>query len=185
MKKTKHLLYYPVALLMSFIFISSAQATVWSSVGGGCVPEDPTIEKNIHFTVTGGMRVKFRPGASGSIKIVCPITIPFKGKVRPIGAGENSLRLNVYYQDPDGVENNYRVKAHLRSVRLANGAISTLCTADSNVAGSFATWSVMSCSPKVQFGVGYTYWVQIEIFRQFKTNKTVEINAVELVEVVG
>lgn len=174
-----------VALVSMIVLAAPVHAAaVWNINGGGCVPEDPTVEENIHFTVTGGMRVKFRPGKTGTIKLVCPVTEAFQGKVGPIGAGDNFLGLVVYYQDPDGPKEDYRVRAHLRSVRLRDGAYSTLCTADSNEEKSTAQWSRMRCNPDIHLGRGHVYWVQVVIQRQ-ATENVVELNAVELVNIVG
>jgi hypothetical protein len=114
-----------------------AQASMyWMSNGGGCVPEDSAIANDLYWTVTGGMRVKFRPSKTGTTRLVCPVTTPDI-------TDANTLYL--YYQDPDGVGTTYRVQASLRSVRFSDGAYSTLCTANSNSDDSTAMWSVATC----------------------------------------
>lgn len=148
--------------------------TYWMSNGGGCVPEDSAIANDLYWTVTGGMRVKFRPNKTGTIRLVCPITTPDI-------TGANTLYL--YYQDPDGFGTTYRVQASLRSVRFSDGAYGTLCTADSNSYYSMAMWSVTTCHlPSVLSPDTHAYWVEVLITASAAA-KTVELNAVKLVYV--
>ena len=124
----KTLMLSGIAALMLMLSAAHAQAS-WSSNGGGCVPEDPSIQSNLYSTVTGGMRVKFQSGQSGTIKLVCPVTTPDLQDVN---------MLEMYYQDPDGYGNAYHVTAALRSVRLSDGAYSTVCTARFALSGRLA-----------------------------------------------
>ena len=66
----KKLLLSGITALVLMLSATAHAQTYWSSNGGGCVPEDPSIQSNLYWTVTGGMRVKFQPGKSGTIKLV-------------------------------------------------------------------------------------------------------------------
>lgn len=160
-------------VLMLMLPMPGDAQTFWSSNGGGCVPEDPAIRGNLYWTVTGGMRVKFQPGRNGTIKLVCPVVTPDLGYA-------NTLEL--YYQDPDGYGTAYRVMATLRSVRLSDGAYSTVCTADSHSPdGGSPTrmWSRQACGVRGLDSDQFQYWVEVQISAA-NTVRTVEFNVVRL-----
>jgi hypothetical protein len=171
----KTLMLSGIAALMLMLSAAHAQ-TSWSSNGGGCVPEDPSIQNNLYSTVTGGMRVKFQPGQSGTIKLVCPVTTPDL-------QGVNILEM--YYQDPDGYGNAYHVTAALHSVRHSDGVYSTVCTADSHAVGGSPTgaWSRKTCPMSGLDGDRFQYWVEVQISAT-DTVRTVEFNIARLTYVV-
>jgi hypothetical protein len=163
-----------LAGIIALFMIVAARGAHADSItnGGGCVPNDATIKNQLHWVVTGGMRVKFQPAKMGTIRLVCPIP-------SIVPSGLNAIE--VYYQDPDGNGTNYQVKAHLRAVHLSDGAYSTLCTVDSNTNASAQQWNAMSCASSVPLNsLEFTYWVEVEIFRNLTTS-IVEFNAVRLV----
>lgn len=163
------------ALVLALSQAAQAQ-TYWSSNGGGCVPEDPSITSALYSTVTGGMRVKFKAGKTGTIKLVCPVNVPVR----------NASVMEMYYQDPDGYGTAYQVKASLRSVRYSNGAYATVCTADSHASGGSPTgmWSRKSCSlPSPLNPDQYHYWVEVEI-SSTATQRTVEFNVARLTYII-
>jgi hypothetical protein len=176
MKKMKKLILSGLTTLVLMLSATAHAQTYWSSNGGGCVPEDPSIQSNLYWTVTGGMRVKFQPGKSGTIKLVCPVTT---SDLQGVNVFE------MYYQDPDGYGTAYRVTAALRSVQFTDGAYSTVCTADSHSVGGSPTggWSRKTCNVSALDGDRFQYWVEVQI-SAVDTVKTVEFNVARLTYVI-
>jgi hypothetical protein len=165
-----------LAGIIALFMIVAARGAHADSItnGGGCVPNDATIKNQLHWVVTGGMRVKFQPATTGTIRLVCPVT--------GVGLLSRHAVIEVFYQDPDGNGTNYQVKAHLRAVRLSDGAYSTLCTVGST--DDAEPWNYMWCSTISEEPLDpsqFAYWVEVEIFRNLIT-KTVEFNAVRLLQ---
>jgi hypothetical protein len=145
---------------------------VWQINAGSCVPDSRTAAAQIYMTATKGLRVKFVPGATGTIRLSCPISL---SKAEDFPAATR-IRNVLYFQDPDGRFDDYYVKGTFHTVWAGNGSISNDCSINSNDADSTAQWGQLSCDYFGGTAPGLRiYWLDVEIVAN-TTGRTVEFN---------
>ncbi|MEO8629098.1 MAG: hypothetical protein ABI612_13490 [Betaproteobacteria bacterium] len=151
---------------------------IWQINAGSCIPDSRTAAEHIYMTATQGLRVKFIPGATGTIRLNCPISFSqaedfSKPEDFPATA---RIRNILYVQDPDGRFDDYHVKGTFHTVWAGDGSISTQCSINSNDADSTAQWGQLSCDYFGGIAPGLRiYWLAVEIFAK-ETGRTVEFN---------
>ncbi len=59
---------------------------LWQTNAGSCVPDSRTAAEHNYMTATQGLRVKFIPGTTGTIRLSCPISLS-KLEAFPGGVG--------------------------------------------------------------------------------------------------
>ena len=145
----------------------------WQSNGGGCVPTDTTVEKNQYFTVTGTGRVKYKGSGIDPLVFSCPVS-----SINPNVLGGDGKILRLFYQDPDGVGEDFQVEATLRSFAKSNGAFTKeVCKVISDKKGQWRE-GTDTCS-KIDINANL-YWVEVVVRRTKPSNSVVEFNGVSI-----
>lgn len=144
----------------------------WEANGGGCVPTDATVESQQYFTVTAAGRVKYKGDGTTPLVFSCSVA-SFNQDVSPLDA----TVLRLYYQDPDGSGNDFKVEARLMSFARSNGALSEVCKVTSDKTGQWE--DTFSRCNNINMGKNL-YWVEVVISRTKPSNLVVEFNGVEL-----
>jgi len=180
-----------IALLALVILGSTAHADSrsWSMNAGGCVPTDVDImlQGTHYWTVTGGMRVKYRQGTdTNDINLVCPVTSLNPSVPAPthlvVYSGNTTGRLTCAVGNRDCPH--YVVIATLHSVDLYDGTYGTLCTTSTNVSefalsNNNGPWIRSYCPIPALNPNRYQYWVELTVHRD-NASGFPEVNAVEL-----
>ena len=91
--------------------------------------------------MTGGGRVKYRGIGTQPLVFSCPVS-----SINPnVSAGDGTV-LRLFYQDPDGLGNEFSVVARLLSFAKSNGALKEACRVTSDSPGQWqSSWDV--CGP--------------------------------------
>ena len=145
----------------------------WQSNGGGCVPTDATIERNQYITVTGTGRVKYKGNGTNPLVFSCPLT-----SINPNVSAGNSTVLRLFYQDPDGPGEDFKVEATLRSFAKFNGLFTQeVCKVTSNKKGQWQEGTDTCRNIDMNNNL---YWVQVVIKRNQVSSLAVEFNGVSL-----
>lgn len=148
----------------------------WQANGGGCVPTDATIRNNQYFTVTAAGRVKYKGNGTKPLVFSCPVTC-FNANVNGDG-----IVLRLFYQDPDGSGDGFKVEARLMSFAKSDGTLTEVSKVTSNKAGQ---WNDSSSSVDGVIDMNANlYWVEVVIKRTNPSNLVVEFNGVSLEGVI-
>lgn len=150
-------------------------ATVWQTVGGGCIPDDEAIQGNWYQAVTAAGRVKYKGDHTNTLRFTCPIS-----SVNPTSAGGDKFFLIIYYQDPDGPGEDFQVIGRLMRFAKSNGHLKVICTVISGKSGQWQSSDAFFDTLDLSNNV---YWLEVLIRRKKSSSKTVEFNAAELVRV--
>ncbi|WP_315790295.1 hypothetical protein [Fischerella sp. JS2] len=103
----------------------------------------------------------------------CPVS-----SINPNVYGGDGTILRLFYQDPDGANNAFKVEASLKSFAKSNGAYNTqVCKVTSNKRGSWQVSSDVCDSIDMDANI---YWVEVVIKRAQPSNSVVEFNGVSL-----
>ncbi len=165
-----------VQYAMVFFFCASlsvpalADTIEWQSTAMACVPTGGTVEQNKYVTTAG--RVKFKPGQSGSISFICPVS-------RPLPSGEYVLRGRIKTPIPD----RFGISLSLRKANNSSGNVSTVLSVNSVQTGNVSGFRFASSAHKaIDFDFGRdTYWVQISYRRDNAQGETLSILSVQLI----
>ncbi|NEO01350.1 MAG: hypothetical protein F6K50_39910 [Moorea sp. SIO3I7] len=154
-----------------------AQVPDWVMDGAGCVPIDSAIQQDLYLITAG--RIKFKPEKTGSITVICPVSVNVK----------NANNISVSYRDSTGRSTNARVTAALRRIRKRDGAVNTVSglvfnsDTRSETAYTFEGSSTSSESGHTFDHFNYYYYVQTALVRRSSSN-IVEFGGVELGRVI-
>lgn len=160
-------------LMSSTAFAQNVGFVYWQSNGGGCVPTDTTIQNQQYWTVTGTGRVKYKGNGTQPLVFSCPVS-----SINPNVSGGDGTVLRLFYQDPDGAGDAFKVKASLKSFAKSNGAYqSQVCQVTSTQQGSWQ--SSMGTCGAIDMNANL-YWVEVVITRTQPSNFVVEFNGVSL-----
>jgi hypothetical protein len=145
----------------------------WQTNGGGCVPTDATVEKSQYLTATGTGRVKYKGNGTDSLVFSCPVS-----SINPnVIAGDGPV-LRLFYQDPDGAGEDFKVEATLRSFAKSDGAFtSEVCKVTSEKKGQWQD-GIDVCS-NIDMNTSI-YWIEVVVTRKKASNLVVEFNGVSL-----
>lgn len=128
-----------------------AETTEWSVVAMNCTPSHSTVQQNRYITTAG--RVKFKPGATGLISFICPLTSQL-----PTG----KYKLKAFQSVGTGTAGVELRRAHVRS-----GAVSTMLAGAIFLKVPSDEMGVLhSGNPQntINFDLeNFVYWVQITI----------------------
>jgi len=143
----------------------------WQTNAGGCIPSDDTMKRKKHFTVTVTGRVMYAK-SKAPLVFTCPVR-----SINPNVAGGNTTVIRLFYKDPDGAGEDFKVEATLRSFAKSNGELKNVCKVSSNKAG---TWQegIGVCS-KIDMNANI-YWVEVTVKHTRTDNSVVEFNGVSL-----
>ncbi len=145
----------------------------WQSNGGGCVPTDATVERNQYFTVTGTGRVKYKGNGIKPLVFSCPVN-----SINPNVLSGDGTVLRLFYQDPDGAGENFKVEATLRAFAKSNGAFTKeVCKVTSNKKGPWQEGSDVCGEMDLNTNL---YWVEVVVKRKKTSDLVVEFNGVAL-----
>ncbi len=164
---------FVLLLIGSNVLAQKVGFVYWQSNGGGCVPTDKTIQNQQYWTVTGAGRVKYKGNGTQPLVFSCPVS-----SINPnVSRGDGTV-LRLFYQDPDGAGNAFKVEATLKAFAKSNGAYqSQVCKVTSNKQGSWqqsrSTCSTINMNANI-------YWVEVVIKRTRSSNLVVEFNGVSL-----
>ncbi|MEC4881042.1 MAG: hypothetical protein SAL70_06780 [Scytonema sp. PMC 1070.18] len=160
-------------LMTSAALAQNVGFVFWQSNGGGCVPTDTTIQNQQYWTVTGAGRVKYKGNGTQPLVFSCPVS-----SINPNVSGGDGTVLRLFYQDPDGAGNAFKVEASLKSFAKSNGAYqSQVCKVTSNKQGSWQD-SIDICDA-IDMNANL-YWVEVVVTRTQPSNLVVEFNGVSL-----
>ncbi len=159
-------------LIPSTVLAQNVGNVYWQSNGGGCIPTDKTIQNQQYFTVNGAGRVKYKGNGTEPLAFSCPVS-----NINSNVSGGNATILRLFYQDPDGPADGFKVEATVRSFAKSNGAYnSQVCKVTSNKRGQ---WSVSDYLCQIDLSTNI-YWVEVVINRNQPSNLVVEFNGVSL-----
>jgi hypothetical protein len=144
----------------------------WQANGGGCVPTDATVKNQQYFTVTAAGRVKYKGNGTKPLVFSCPVT-----SFNPNVIGGDGTILRLFYQDPDGPGDDFKVKARLMSFAKSNGALKEVCKVTSDKKGQWQESSNVCRNIDMNANL---YWVEVVISRTKPSNLVVEFNGVSL-----
>ena len=162
-----------LSLLASTTSAQSVGFVYWQSNGGGCIPTDKTIQNQHYWTVTGAGRVKYKGSGTQPLVFSCPVS-----SINPNVTGGEGTVLRLFYQDPDGPGNAFKVEAKLKSFAKSNGSYqSQVCKATSDKQGSWQESSGLCGAIDMNANL---YWVEVVIMRTQPSNLVVEFNGVSL-----
>lgn len=160
-------------LMPSTAFGQRVGFVYWQSNGGGCVPTDKTIQNQQYWTVTGAGRVKYKGNGTQPLIFSCPVS-----SINPNVSSRDKTILRLFYQDPDGAGNAFKVKASLKSFAKSNGAYeSQVCKVISDKQGPWQNSSGVCGDIDMNTNL---YWVEVAITRTQPSNLVVEFNGVSL-----
>ncbi|BAZ37691.1 hypothetical protein NIES4101_36140 [Calothrix sp. NIES-4101] len=161
-------------LLMPSTVLAQKVGTVyWQSNGGGCVPTDQTIQNQQYWTVTGAGRVKYKGNGTQPLAFSCPVS-----SINSNVSGGDGTVLRLFYQDPDGLEDAFKVEATLRSFAKSNGTYNgEVCKVSSSKKGEWQDDTSNVCLIDMNANI---YWVEVVIKRNQPSNSVVEFNGVSL-----
>ena len=156
-------------LCASFSAPALADTIEWQSTAMACVPTATTVEQNKYVTTAG--RVKFKPGQSGKITFICPVS-------RPLPSGEYVLRGRIKTPSPD----RFGMSMSLRKANNSSGNVTTVLSVNMVQTGSVSGFRTASSILKaVDFDFDRdTYWVQISHKRD-NAPGTLSILSVQLI----
>jgi hypothetical protein len=173
---------FKLMLCTAFVLILNASTVVlaqsvgfvyWQSNGGGCVPTDATVEREQYFTVTGTGRVKYKGDGTEPLVFSCPVS-----SINPNVSGGDGTILRLFYQDPDGPGEDFKVEATLRSFAKDNVAYTQeVCKVTSDQMGQWED-GIDICG-EIDMNANL-YWVEVVIKRTKPSNSVVEFNGVSL-----
>nr|WP_281721504.1 hypothetical protein [Nitrosomonas nitrosa] len=156
---------------------SDVGGVYWQANGGGCVPTDATIQNQQYFTVTAAGRVKYKGKGTKPLVFSCPVT-----GFNPNASPGNGVDLKLYYQDPDGQGDVFKVEARLMAFDRSNGVLAEVAKVTSDKTGA---WQVSHGALRSNMDINTNfYWVEVVIKRTKPSNLVVEFNGVELVSFV-
>ncbi len=173
-------------ILFSLIFLFAATLTAsaqtvgwvyWQSNGGGCVPTDKTVKDQQYWTITGSGRVKYKGNGIQPLEFSCPVSNINSGI-----AGGDATVIKLFYQDPDGPGDAFKVEATLRSFSKKDGAYKAeVCKATSDKQGQWQL-TVKACGA-IDLSANI-YWVEVVIKRTRSSKLVVEFNGVSIERVI-
>lgn len=147
---------YCAGLLVVVGSLALAAPEAWagqeSIVAAGCVPDPPSAQ----LLDTGAWSVKFKSGASGRIKLICPVTHI---------EGQRWINFFMFYADPDGMSTNYRVRTFFRRADLGSTFATTLCTVDSNTRAETGDTNLGCPGLDSTASSGKWYWFEVWLER--------------------
>jgi hypothetical protein len=148
-----------------------ADTIEWQSTAMTCVPTSTTIEQNKYVTTAG--RIKFKPGESGLISFLCPVS-------KPMPTGDYTLRGKIKTPIPDL----FGIDIALRRANNVSGAVETVLSVNSVQSGNITEGfrSADSSSKKITFDFEkFTYWVQISYKRDDSNSNSLAVLSVRLI----
>lgn len=164
---------FALALNASTALSQNVGSVYWQSNGGGCVPTDATVERKQYFTVTGTGRVKYKGNGTDPLVFSCPVS-----SINPNVLALPTTILRLFYQDPDGEGEDFRVEATLRAFTKSNGAFTKeVCKVTSDKTGQWQE-GIDVCS-KIDMNANL-YWVEVVVRRTKPSNSVVEFNGVSI-----
>ena len=167
----------PTLLLMLAPHEAAGQGPRWVMDGAGCVPVQSAIQDDLYIIVAG--RIKFKPQKTGSITVMCPVSV---------GVGSVN-RIFVSYLDSSGPGTAAHVVAALRRIRKTDGHVSTVEDFVFNSNNESVTqYSFRGDGPSSEDGhtlddANFYYYVQVVLVRD-NSKDLVEFGGVELTGVV-
>ena len=144
----------------------------WQSNGGACTPTDATVSEQQYFTVTSAGRVKYKGNGTKPLVFSCAVS-----SINPNVIGGEGTILRLFYQDPDGTGDDFKVEARLMSFAKTNGALREVCKATSDKQGQWQESSNVCNDIDMSRNL---YWVHVVIKRSKPSNSVVEFNGVSL-----
>jgi hypothetical protein len=164
---------FALAFSASTALSQNVGSVYWQSNGGGCVPTDATIKRGQYITVTGAGRVKYKGNGTDPLFFSCPVN-----SINPRVSGGDGTVLRLFYQDPDGAGENFKVEATLRSFAKSNGAYTpNVCKVTSNEKGQWREGT--GICKKIDMNANL-YWVAVVVRRTRSSKSVVEFNGVSL-----
>lgn len=163
---------FALALNASTVLSQNVGSVYWQSNGGGCVPTDATVERKQYFTVTGTGRVKYKGNGTDPLVFSCPVS-----SINPNVSGGDGTILRLFYQDPDGVGNDFKVEATLRSFAKSNGALKEVCKVTSDKTGQWKDGEDPCRNIDMNANL---YWIEVVVRRTKPSKSVVEFNGVSL-----
>lgn len=168
---------FALALGASTALSQNVGGVYWQSNGGGCVPTDATIAGNQYVTVTGTGRVKYKGDETDPLVFSCPLN-----SINPNVSPREGTVLRLFYQDPDGTGEDFKVEATLRSFAKSNGAYTQeVCKVTSDKKGQWQEGTDICNNIDMNANL---YWVEVVIKRKKASNSVVEFNGVSLEGIV-
>lgn len=168
---------FALALGASTALSQNVGGVYWQSNGGGCVPTDATIAGNQYVTVTGTGRVKYKGDGTDPLVFSCPLN-----SINPNVSPREGTVLRLFYQDPDGTGEDFKVEATLRSFAKSNGAYTQeVCKVTSDKKGQWQEGTDICNNIDMNANL---YWVEVVIKRKKASNSVVEFNGVSLEGIV-
>jgi hypothetical protein len=143
----------------------------WQTNAGGCVPSDDTMKRAKRFTVTATGRVMYAK-STAPLVFSCPVH-----SINPNVAVGNTTVIRLFYKDPDGAGEDFKVEATLRSYAKSNGELKEVCKVASDKAGSWQE-AIGVCS-KIDMNANI-YWVEVVVKHVRTDSSVVEFNGVSL-----
>jgi len=146
-------------------------AVYWQTNAAGCVPSDDTMMRKKHFTVTPTGRVMYTKSAAPLV-FSCPVH-----SINPDVADGNATVIRLFYKDPDGAGEDFKIEATLRSFAKSNGELKEECKVTSDKVGSWQEGTAVCSEIDMNANI---YWVEV-VVRHTKTDSSVvEFNGVSL-----
>ena len=164
------------SLLMLFLITLSSSVfaeLVWETNGSGCVPTDQAVQDSQSWNITDHGSLQYT-GSGGNPLI-------FSCSVNNADAHFSSINKNVitlYYRDPDGAGDDFKIEAHLKSRKKSNGILTELCSTVSDQAGEWEYTSVGDCG-RLDF-INNFYWFEVVISGKGSGGKSLEFNGLTL-----
>lgn len=141
-----------------------------NNLTSSCVPDAATVQAG--NMETAGHGIKFKTGASGTIRLICPINI-----LRTAGYDGTWDNLIVHYQDPDGWGSHYEVKARLREATIGSTVSSVLwgATSNDNYITVYTTMNSNIYGTRITPSNSNWYWIEIIMTRDTGYTGAIEV----------
>lgn len=149
----------------------NTESVYWQTNAAGCIPSDDTMMRKKHFTVTITGRVTYTKSTEPLV-FSCPVH-----SINPHVAAGNTTVIRLFYKDPDGAGEDFKVEATLRSFAKSNGELKEVCKVVSDKAGSWQEGTSV-CS-KIDMSANI-YWVEVIVKHAKTDTSSVEFNGVSL-----
>ena len=164
-----------IALLLGVFYSipTFAETVEWQSTAMACIPTSTTAEQNRYITTAG--RVKFKPGKSGLIAFMCPVS-------RPLPTGKYKIRGRIKTESKTPLNLN-DIGISLRSAHNVTGAVKTVLRANNveNANGNKFRFDD-SLTKKIKFDFrNFTYWVSLSYRRKTGNSRELSILSVQLI----
>jgi hypothetical protein len=148
---------------------SRASANTWTMAGAGCAIDPSTV--SLAVVTPGSGTVAFATGATGTIKLICPVTGP---------TSSNPTDLYATYYDTDGTGTTCTIEESLYSAYTNTGNVFSTVAQWNNTESSYLP---TNSSPYKNLGhytlAPYTwdwtlnyYWIEVDLTRSATTCNT-------------